>query len=1410
MVRKNINFKRAKYYAAAAVLLTSSMPVVPFSNAFADSTPLTQNLVLDSDVDECYTVEAGQNISVDLSGHTITCNDNTNSAFVVEAGGKLTISDTVGGGKVIASAATGKKAAAVLNKVGGTVVINGGEFSSSNWYTVKNFGTMTINGGTFTADSNNGENASLIANGWYNGAGTAGDDKGVAHPSGVIADLTINDGTFNHYMTTLTMKGDDYSRTEINGGTFTSSQGNLVMAAGTVYINGGVYTGYNHLLMLCSDGTDMDPGVAEVSGEGLEVNAAYLAKTSCGSPNLTVNSGVFNLTDGVFDSFTGTASFTGGVFSQLPSSDYLTIPDNNSIYQNADGTYEIATSPDLSGVPARIIVEAGEPVPMKDTLGLDDYIISHSDFSDNRSGSYSDGNYTFPVVGTYTATIAPRIFNTDGTADRTKDKTYKVHAYSATELGNQVLSVGSTYTIPEGTVEVDATYDAFEYGIRSDSTETVATLEDGIVTAVNPGVAELYATISIPAVPGETVEVSLGNVYVYSFDSIDDAYLIQSGADNGAQVLVDGTWAASAESDSENVSITNTGNTFDVIGVSAGLSNVSFSATVAEQQKSKTAKFYVYDVNDTDLVLKRRAMANSSAIAELIDKGHDDVSLTAVSTSDRNIVSIGRDNVSLTAGRTAGNATVKYRLAVGDKTADVDLNVHVYRFMDTMANRYDLGNDVTETSSFRVYDENADIAEITYSIKDESGNSATDVVVNHTEGTDEYSISLGENARPGSYTVEFKDTIMNGKAVETASTTVRVHSVEITSTQPIYIVLSHELSGMLDNYATISAESNFVSARNLSASVTSATTVGGISTMNLLGTLLITGNEAGSYEVKVSDGYASATAQVYVIDFTFGQDEYYVKRNSEEPYVLVNAINNYWHEKNVAEGRVDTSFKVVKNSDGQDVTAAFKSTKIEPTESPEGEDYEFWWCKSGECLEAGDYTVYYNANANGGDVVAGGKTATKSIELHIYEMVVPEYDTVYLDVNERTTVDVGDKNDSASIRASVTSGSSSGISFGGSVFNRDYTRITGRTPGVYTVTYRDLMGNGQEVGTFDLRVVVIEVEEDTILVRKGEKVNLTGSSAWTLSGATDTTTETNYTSESTELEIDTTDFAVGEHEFEIFHDFNEFAREGESPVRRLVKRTNVVVYELKTDETVDPAGATTGAIQDFLDTLSEEGLAETLLESRSFRLRQIANRDDAQALFGTNDNEAFNAIKALRDAINDGETIKTVVSVRELGEDDVVDERLENLIALMTTTGVRYFDVSILVKVNGETIAYLHTLNEPLTVYLADAEAPAPGYTREYVVLTQHGDEDPVILEEGTDFFIIGGKIYIVSSVFSTYSLVYNDTLIPEVPDTGVFATAANSEDGATMSSIVTAILVVTVSAIIALVGAVKYCTKKH
>ena len=185
-------------------------------------------VTLTGDADEDFEVLAGQTVTLDLAGFTLTnyLNDDQKApceAIKVNEGGVLTIMDSVGTGTVtnVAQSTYGP----ITNY--GTLIIESGNFTTStDTYAVRNDGiNLTINGGVFTTNS---QTTSLIGNIKYN------------ELSADLPTMTINGGTFEAVQDVI--RNNENTAVTITGGTFTSQSAFALDNLGSATVTGGTFT----------------------------------------------------------------------------------------------------------------------------------------------------------------------------------------------------------------------------------------------------------------------------------------------------------------------------------------------------------------------------------------------------------------------------------------------------------------------------------------------------------------------------------------------------------------------------------------------------------------------------------------------------------------------------------------------------------------------------------------------------------------------------------------------------------------------------------------------------------------------------------------------------------------------------------------------------------------------------------------------------------------------------------------------------------------------------------------------------------------------------------------------------------------------------------------------------------------
>ena len=269
------------------------------------------------DVTEAVTIPADKTITLDLNGKNIAV---TSGCAIVNKG----ILTVTGSGNVTTSA---DESAAVANFPGATANLNGGTYSSSKWYVIKNMGEMVIDGPVTVKKPDNSRNtASLIDNGWVNGFDTVAGESVAAQAD--KAKLTIKNGAFEGKSGSAScsvVKNDDYGVLEITGGTFDSTSNTGTSNATTILnwnvatISGGTFKG-SYPISNGSYGNMADQGLLTISGGNFIGTSSLFGQAQGG----TSGAGKVTITDGSFKApqfgaFNYAVEISGGTFSFDPS-----------------------------------------------------------------------------------------------------------------------------------------------------------------------------------------------------------------------------------------------------------------------------------------------------------------------------------------------------------------------------------------------------------------------------------------------------------------------------------------------------------------------------------------------------------------------------------------------------------------------------------------------------------------------------------------------------------------------------------------------------------------------------------------------------------------------------------------------------------------------------------------------------------------------------------------------------------------------------------------------------------------------------------------------------------------------------------------------------------------------------------
>lgn len=295
---------------------------------------------------------------------------------------------------------------------------------------------MTIKGGVFTQSKNNTGNSSLIANGWYNGKTSSVNDRNVPVPTGnsPVAILTIDGGTFTQYTTTSTIKSDDWSKTIINSGEFTSVKGTLIQVTGDVAISGGKYKGYRDISLFNGDGTE-GYEATKLNVSGGDFDAKYITRTYT-TGTLTITGGTFkNLTEvqNPMDKKDYSKNITGGTYNCDVKDE---IASGYSTYKTTSG-YDVKKTGEISVESNEIIMSKGstKDLGISVTNNLEKYLTISS--NDDSVVSIKDNKITANKVGK--ATITASLSN--GTSKQVSVVVYEIVGEENTDEVNDTKQV---------------------------------------------------------------------------------------------------------------------------------------------------------------------------------------------------------------------------------------------------------------------------------------------------------------------------------------------------------------------------------------------------------------------------------------------------------------------------------------------------------------------------------------------------------------------------------------------------------------------------------------------------------------------------------------------------------------------------------------------------------------------------------------------------------------------------------------------------------------------------------------------------------------------------------------------------------------------------------------------------------
>lgn len=267
-----------------------------------------KGISLGADIEMNLVIAEGQELSLDLNGHTLT-SDLAGKATILN-NGTVTVTDSVGTG-----------------------LITRGE---SKWYVILNEGTMVLDG--ITAKNENGaDGSSLVAN-------------NVSCVSVNPAVLTIESGTFISAAANP-VKNDEYGILTINGGYYESgiSTYAAVQNWANMTINGGEFSGKGQALGILAYNGQTNTTVINGGTFGTPLSILFrngYNPNAKGTINCTIKGGVFegNISEHLIDKLAETDSIKieGGTFTSDPATfpEYVTIAEGYEAVEQ-DGVWVV-------------------------------------------------------------------------------------------------------------------------------------------------------------------------------------------------------------------------------------------------------------------------------------------------------------------------------------------------------------------------------------------------------------------------------------------------------------------------------------------------------------------------------------------------------------------------------------------------------------------------------------------------------------------------------------------------------------------------------------------------------------------------------------------------------------------------------------------------------------------------------------------------------------------------------------------------------------------------------------------------------------------------------------------------------------------------------------------------------------
>lgn len=335
-----------------------------------------ENITLDGNIDlgslttraaasDVLTVAAGKNITLDLNGKTISYTKACESSYAMIANnGRLTINDSVGGGKI-------------------SFKDTGAGDPTFGWgsYTIQNNNTLVVNGGTIEhlGEQNATEVKHMICAIFQYSGSTTINNGTISTPTYRSArlwhgDMTINGGNFEGQLWVHAVDND--ANLTINGGTFAPRgvDGSSIFITNSEYeVNAAVTGGFFNTKIGCSDASKAGVKGCIVGGT---FTAAAIDKTN---PALIAHGYKVIEEDGKYNVVLGTVDDVASSTETLKDA----IEAGNDTIALTSGTYNATSITNIAGKTISFVGNGEDTVFDYSSQGYNSYV------------SGGNGNFTF-------------------------------------------------------------------------------------------------------------------------------------------------------------------------------------------------------------------------------------------------------------------------------------------------------------------------------------------------------------------------------------------------------------------------------------------------------------------------------------------------------------------------------------------------------------------------------------------------------------------------------------------------------------------------------------------------------------------------------------------------------------------------------------------------------------------------------------------------------------------------------------------------------------------------------------------------------------------------------------------------------------------------------------------------------